>query len=198
MNILRLSFALFLLLDSLGNVPIFATLLKNYPPKRQRRIILRELLIALGIISVFYFIGDFLLDLIQIQPHTLQLSGGIILFLISLKMIFSNESFAEEKNSSKNKEPFIVPLASPLVAGPAVLAAIMLYSEEKRCPLEVMIALLIAWSASTLILLSSSFLQKILGDRGLSAFGRLMGLILSLIAVQMFLQGLTAFLLHLR
>lgn len=197
MNILRISFALFLLLDSLGNVPIFASLLRSYSPKRQRQIIFRELFIALAIIVAFYFVGDFLLDLIQIDCHTLLIAGGIILFIIALQMIFGKDTSADAFKTPK-VEPFIVPLAVPLTAGPAVLAAITLYAREKRSAVEVLLALFIAWCASTLILLFSSFLQRILGDKGLSALARLMGLILVLIAIQMLLQGLTAFIAHVR
>lgn len=190
-KILSLSFTLFLLMDSLGNVPLFMTILKNYSARRQRKIIVREMIIALGIIILFFLMGDILLTFLNVQPYTILISGGIILFLIALKMIFPHP---EQKlsHSEKDKEPFIVPLATPLVAGPAALAAVMLYS-KKEPHIIALIAICIAWLFSSIVLLSSSQLQKILGPRGLLASERLMGLILTLLAVQMFLQGMTSY-----
>ncbi len=188
-----MAFALFLLMDSIGNVPIFVSILKDIDPARQRKIIFRELLIALLIIVTFNFLGDALLSFLNVKIATILISGGIILFLIALKMIFPAKP-NPDLQLPQDKEPFIVPLAIPLVAGPAVLAAVMLYSGQHKDGLVTLGAIAIAWAASTLILLSSSFWKKLLGWRGLVACERLMGLILTLIAVQMFLQGLDIFL----
>ncbi len=130
-QMLSMAFALFLLMDSIGNVPIFVSILKEIPPARQRKIILRELVIALLIISLFNFVGDALLHFLNVKTTTLLISGGIILFLIALKMIFPAKAEPGMQHSA-HKEPFIVPLATPLVAGPAVLAAVMLYSGQHR------------------------------------------------------------------
>lgn len=194
LQVLSMSFALFLLMDSIGNVPIFVSILKNVPQKRQRNIIIRELIIALIIIVIFYFIGETLLGFLNVKMPTIMISGGIILFLIAIRMIFPSkqDSHAELPHDS---EPFIVPLATPLVAGPAVLAAVMLYSgQHMHSTMTTLTAIFVAWGASTLVLLSSSLWKKLLGDRGLVACERFMGLILTLIAVQMFLQGLEIFL----
>ncbi len=189
-----MAFAFFLLMDPIGNVPIFISILKDIDPVRQRKIIIRELIIALIIIIIFNFIGDALLKFLNVTMPTILISGGIILFLIALKMIFPVKR-DPEVNSSHNKEPFIVPLAMPLVAGPAVLAAVMLYSgQHENKPTILLGSIIIAWAASTIILLSSSFWKKLLGWRGLIACERLMGLILTLIAVQMFLEGVDLFL----
>lgn len=193
-DMLSMAFALFLLMDSIGNVPIFASILKNVDPKRQRTIIIRELIIALLIIVLFYFIGETLLSFLSVKMPTIMISGGIILFLIAIKMIFpsKHEAHAEIPHDS---EPFIVPLATPLVAGPAVLAAVMLYSGQHiHSTMTTLTAIIVAWGASILVLLSSSLWKKLLGERGLIACERFMGLILTLIAVQMFLQGLELFL----
>ena len=191
---LSMSFALFLLMDSIGNVPIFVSILKNVDSKRQRTIIIRELVIALFIIVVFYFIGATLLSFLNVKMPTIMISGGIILFLIALKMIFPSKEDTHA-NLPHDSEPFIVPLATPLIAGPAVLAAVMLYSgQHTHSTLMTLSAIVIAWGASILILLSSSLWKKLLGDRGLIACERFMGLILTLIAVQMFLQGVQLFL----
>ncbi len=194
MQMFSMAFALFLLMDPIGNVPIFISVLKGIDPRRQRMIIMRELVIALLIIILFDFIGDALLKFLNVTMTTILISGGIILFLIALKMIFPTRSDSDV-HVSHEKEPFIVPLATPLVAGPAVLAAVMLYSGQYKSDLWLTVgAITIAWAFSTLILLSSSLWRKLLGWRGLIACERLMGLILTLIAVQMFLEGAHLFL----
>ena len=193
MHMSSIAFALFLLMDPIGNVPLFISILKDIEPKRQSKIILRELVIALAIIVIFYFLGDALLGFLNVAMPTILISGGIILFLIALKMIFPGRRDPDVE-LSRDKEPFIVPLAIPLVAGPAVLAAVILYSgQHKKDFLLPLCSIVIAWAASTLILLSSSIWKRFLGWRGLIALERLMGLILTLIAVQMFLEGTDMF-----
>ena len=193
-DLFALAFSLFLLMDPVGNVPVFASLLKNLSPKRQLIVILREMLIALTIIIIFSFIGNRLLTLLKISQETLLISGGIILFLIALRMIFprGKESAFEEPEGG---EPLIVPLAIPLVAGPSVLASVMIYAHRniEASSLTLVGAICIAWVASTLILLMCSFLKKILGVRGITALERLMGLILTLLSIQMLLEGLSLF-----
>ncbi len=185
-----LSFTLFLLMDSFGNIPFFLSFLKGIPRKRQRWIICREMLIALITIVLFNFLGEALLLFLQIQTFTVQVAGGVILFILSLRMIFpAPKELGLEQ--SRAKEPFIVPLAVPLVAGPAVLAAVILYSQQTS--LWIMsAAIFLAWMASLLVLLISPFLQHLLGNKGVTALERLMGLILILIAVQMFLSGFSS------
>lgn len=191
-NIFKIAFSLFILMDPIGNVPIFISVLKDTPVKRQRTIIFRELLIALAVIVMFYFVGDFLLTALSVTQDAVMISGGIILFLIAIKMIFPSKDDMEE-NRIRDKEPLIVPLAIPLVAGPAALAAVMIYSKQESSVTTIS-AIVLAWAASTLILLSSLFIRKLLGSRGIIACERLMGLILTLISVQMFLQGVTYYL----
>lgn len=190
-NFFSLSFSLFLLMDPIGNVPIFLSILKKIDPKRARIIILRELLIALGIIILFTFIGAPLLKIIGVAPYTVMIAGGIILFILSLNMIFPSTD--SSLSFPVHKEPLIVPLAIPLVAGPAVLAAVILYSYEEKV-LVTIFSIIVAWIASTIILLISASLRKFLGERGLLACERLMGLLVILIAVEMFLKGLTKYL----
>ncbi len=187
-----MTFSLFLLMDSVGNVPLFISILKNIPPARQLKIILRELIIALFVMVTFHFLGDVFLNALQIQQYAVLVSGGIILFLLSLKMIFP-QGHDPNADIGKDKEPFIVPLAIPLVAGPAVLAAIILYSRQQPNTYITITAIFLAWAISTLILLSSAFLNKILGMRGILATERLMGLILTMMSVQMFLEGISQF-----
>lgn len=187
-----MALTLFLLMDPVGNVPIFVSVLKEIPAQRHPAIIFRELLIALFIIILFHFIGDGLLSFLKVSMPTILIAGGLILFIIALRMIFPVRP-DDDTSSYRDKEPFIVPLATPLVAGPAVLAAVMLYSGQKISSTVTIGAIIIAWAASTLILMSSALWKKLLGHRGLIACERLMGLILTLIAVQMFLEGITLF-----
>jgi len=191
MHLFSVAFSLFLLMDSIGNIPLYISFLKGVDPKRQRYVIMREMLIALFIIILFNFVGTGLMHFLNIRQSTIQIAGGIILFLLCLKMIFPPPHDAHD-TVPHDTEPLIVPLAIPLIAGPAVLAAVIIYSEQLS-DLVMIGAIFIAWVASLLILLASSFLKNFLGWRGIMAMERLMGLIMILISVQMFLSGLTAF-----
>lgn len=191
MGILSVAFSLFLLIDAVGNVPLFISFLKGINAKRRLVIIFRELLIALGIMIFVCFAGEWLLKALGIDHYSVKIAGGIILFLLALKMIFSSET--DKTQHRVKEEPLIAPLAIPFVAGPAVLATIMVYSRQDPTFFIIIPAIILAWAASTVILLGSSFLQNWLGSRGILACERLMGLILTLIAVQMFLEGVSHF-----
>ena len=186
MGLFSLAFAFFLLMDSIGNVPIFIALLKGIPKKRQYFIITRELLIALGIIIAFVFFGEAILNLLNISSQAIQIAGGIILFIISMKMIFPKP---KDEKIAKGGEPFLVPMAIPLVAGPAILAAVMIYSKQEANDWILIGAVVVAWLATMLVLLLAPKLKQLLGNKGLAACERLMGLILILIATEMFIAG---------
>lgn len=190
------TFALFLLMNPIGNVPIYLALLKEIAPKRQAQIILRELAMALAILLLFQFVGQGLLNLLGVKKDALLIAGGLILLIIAMRMIFPPER-STIKITEKKEEPFLVPLAIPLVAGPAILSAIIVYSNEVPT-LPLTFAILFAWALVTVILLSAPVLLKILKERGILACERLMGLILILIASQMFLNGLRIFFSQLR
>lgn len=192
MTLLSVAFSLFLLMDAVGNIPLYISFLKRIPAKRQWKIILREMVIALAIIIAFSFLGNALMEFLSVNQYTIQIAGGIILFMIALKMVFPSPS--AEEALPHDTEPFIVPLAVPLVAGPAVLAAVMIYAKQEANNLIMIGAIFLAWIASLFILLASPFINKILGWRGIVAIERLMGLVLTLIAIQMFLNGLSSFL----
>lgn len=184
-----ITFSLFLLMDPIGNIPIYLVVLKEIPPHRQRMIIIRELLISLLIMILFSFVGEGLLRILAIDHRTVLVSGGVILFLIAIRMVFP-ESKSSFSNLSGAGEPLIVPLAIPLVAGPSVLAAVMIYSRQESHPV-LLAGISMAWFVSAMILLSASTLKRILGERGMLACERLMGLLLTLMSVQMFLEGLS-------
>jgi len=180
---------LFLVMDPLGNVLFFLTALAKVEPARQRQVILRELLIALGVMVFFLFAGRFLLILMHISEPALTLAGGVILFLIALRMIFpSPEKPLQEEVEG---EPFIVPLAIPYVAGPSALATAMLLMsrEPQRWP-EWLLALFLAWLATSIIIYFASGLGRFLGRKGLIAIERLMGMVLITVSIQMLLTGI--------
>ncbi len=182
---------LFFVMDPLGNIPIFNAVLARFEPRRRAQIVARELVFALVILLAFLYAGNAVMAFLGLSQPTLSLSGGILLFVIALRMIFPRPGSSE---SEAVEDPFIVPLAMPLVAGPSTLAILLLLSssEPKRL-FDWSIALVIAWLATTLILAVSPWLMKVLGGRGVRALERLMGMLLVLLAVEMFLDGVAAF-----
>ena len=180
---------LFLVMDPLGNIPIFLSLLKDIEPKRRWKIISRELLIALVILLIFLFFGQRILDLLQLESESVSIAGGIILFIIGIRMVFPSRRGV--MGDQLEGEPFIVPLAIPLIAGPSALATLMLLvNSDPDNMLNWLYVLLIAWVLTAVILLSAPIFYKILRKRGLAAIERLMGMILIMIAVQMFVNGI--------
>lgn len=193
MTTLSAALLLFLILDPLGNIPVFLGLLKPLPAHRRRRVLARELLIALGVLFVFLWGGKYVLDLMHLRQESVSIAGGIVLFLIGLKMIFPSPEgmFGEVPGG----EPFIVPMAIPLVAGPSGMAAVMLLAaQEPGRMADWSLALVLAWGATAVLLFSATFLYKVLGMRVLIAVERLMGMLLVAISVQMLLDGVASYL----
>jgi multiple antibiotic resistance protein len=186
MSIFSTAVSLFLILNSLGNIPIFVGILGEYPVRRQRRIILRELLIALVLLLAFNFFGDEVLELLGISHAVIGIAGGTLLFLISLTMIFP------KVNAQKmpDREPFLFPLAVPVVAGPGAITTVMIYAQQAHNPYMTSLAIVLAWIPSTIILLASSNIKLFLGQRGITACERLGGMLICLVAVQMFTSGI--------
>jgi MarC family membrane protein len=183
------AFLLFLVMDPLGNIPFFLPALATVEPNRRNRVVLRELLIAFAVMVAFLFAGATVLRLLAITEPALTIAGGVVLFLIALRMVFpSPERSMQEKIDG---EPFIVPLAIPYVAGPSTLATVVLLMsrEPGRWP-EWLLALTIAWFISACIILLGSRLSRFLGQRGLIAMERLMGMVLVAVAIQQFLTGI--------
>ena len=193
MDLLSATVLLFFVMDPLGNVPLFLSALKNVEPSKHGRIILRDLLIALVILIAFLFAGRYILSALGVSSAALTAAGGVILLLIAIRMIFptAERSLREEVE----EEPFIVPLAVPYTAGPSVLATqLLLISRESGRWLVWLLAVCLAWLASAIILYSSSYLRRILGERGITALERLMGMLLVLVAVEMLMQGVAQYL----
>jgi multiple antibiotic resistance protein len=185
----HMTFIFFIIMDAIGTTPIFVGLLSHFEPKRQRQIIVREMIIALGIMVIFLYFGDAILKLLNIDTPALQIAGGILIFLIALKLLFALP--AEEMEASK-KEPLIVPLAVPSIAGPGILAAISLWGGLEENNLLVLFAVILAWLLSLPILLLASLFKKYLGSNGLTAVERLFGYLLALISIDMVINGLLA------
>lgn len=192
MTTLSAAVLLFLVLDPVGNMPVFLSLLSGFEPRRARLVVVRELLIALGVLIVFLFFGHYILAVLQITEPALSIAGGMILFLIALKMIFADAG--EIFSGSPEGEPFIVPLAIPLIAGPSAMATVLLLMARQpgKWP-HWLLALFCAWLASGVILYFASSVERFLGRRGTLAVERLSGMLLTTVAVQMFLTGVRQF-----
>lgn len=182
-------FLLLLLLDPLGNVPVLMSLLRRTPEPRRRRIILRESSIAALLLIAFVFIGDHLLALMRLSDSALEISGGLILFLIGLRMVFPPPHTAEA-DAALPSEPLIVPLAIPMIAGPAALATVLLAARQADQPWTLVGAIVVACTINTAILLASGWFSRLFGKPGLEAMERLMGLVLTALAVQMLISGI--------
>ncbi|ABZ74667.1 multiple antibiotic resistance (MarC)-related protein [Shewanella halifaxensis HAW-EB4] len=186
---------LFLIMDPLGNLPIFASILRHIEPKKRRRVLIRELLFALVIMMLFLFAGEAILNFLNLRTESVSIAGGIILFLIAIRMIFPQPGGVV--GLAAGEEPFIVPMAIPLMAGPSVLAALILLAHTDNDRMfDWTIALVSAWGASAVILLFYKAFTKVLGEKGLTAVERLMGMVLVMISVQMFLDGVANYISH--
>ncbi len=187
---------LFLIMDPFGNMVVFSSILQPNNTKRKIIILLRESAIAYFIMMIFLFFGQSILGHLQVEAPALSIGGGIILFLIALGMVFPNLSLAGTNNGIEDSdEPFIVPLAVPFMAGPSLIAALLLLvSHEPERMKDWFIAVSIAALLSTIVLVISPFILKILRRKGTKAVERLMGLILIIISVQMFLNGIKLYL----
>lgn len=182
-----ITLTLFFVIDALGNIPAYLHLLRNYNKHERRRIAVRELLCALSIMVIFYYLGRILLTLLNIESTTVQISGGIVLFLIAIKLIFSNDE--EDTIHWKDQKPFIVPIATPMIAGPSVLSIIMIFAQEVAKAETVLGAIILAWLLSSILYILAKPIYNLFKYKGLNACQRLMGLIVAIIAVQLFLEG---------
>lgn len=187
-DVLSLAVTLFFVMDPLGNTPVFHAILKQYQPRQKMQIITREMLIAFIILLAFLVTGTKILGFLGLSQPSLSIAGGILLFIIAIRMVFPLNLPAAVENES---DPFIVPLAMPLVAGPSTIALLILQanSEPERLN-EWIVSLVLAWIMTTAILVSSAYLFKFFGTKGLRSLERLMGMLLILIAVQMLLDGI--------
>jgi MarC family membrane protein len=193
MSTLSAGLLLFLIMDPLGNIPLFLSLLRNVDAKRRQLVLVRELLIALVVLFVFLFGGRYLLHVLQLKQESVSIAGGIVLFLIGVRMVFPPAT-GGIFGGDPDREPFIVPMAIPGIAGPSAVAAVMLLANSyPGRTVDWSVALFVAWFATAVILLSSTYLFRYLGTSVLIAVERLMGMLLVALSVQMFLDGVMAY-----
>lgn len=180
-------------MDPVGNIPLFLTALRHTVVKRRRRIVIRELLIALVVMLIFLFGGQTFMKVFNISPPALTTAGGVILMLIALRMIFPTPTYSLSERVPED-EPFIVPLAVPYVAGPSLLAMeIVLVSRNPHALGWYLLALVVSWLVTAIVLFFSQSLIKLLGEKTLVAIERLMGMVLVIVAVQMTLNGISEY-----
>lgn len=194
MDIASATILLILVLDPFGNIPLVLATLSRVDEERRRRVILRECAIAYAALLIFLFMGRPLLELMRLSETAIGLAGGIILFIIAMRMVFKHPEgpLGDSGAEDGDREPFIVPLAIPAIAGPSALATVIVMTsrEPGRWP-EWMAAITIAMVVSVTVLLLASRISRVIGKRGVNAMERLMGLILTAIAVEMLLNGIT-------
>ena len=185
-------FLLLLVLDPLGNMPFVLSLLRQVPKERHPRIILRECAIAVVVLIAFLCVGDWLLMAMRLSDPALEIAGGLILFLIALRMVFppTHADALELAGHERDGEPFIVPLAIPMIAGPSALATVLLASRQSGQMMVWVGAIVLASAINAAFLLASGWFARLFGKAGMEALERLMGLILTTMSVQMLISGI--------
>ena len=186
---ISIALLLFIVLDPFGNLVTLNTLLRAAAPARRRRIIIRESIIALGILQLFVFAGGAILRALGLQAYTLGISGGIVLFMIALGMVFPARKVLDKEGLD---DPLVVPIAMPLIAGPGAISVVILLAQTNPV-WNVAGAVGIAWLPTAVMLTASTWLFNFLGPRGAVAVERLMGILLVMVSVQMVLNGLSAY-----
>ena len=193
MSLEEVSLLLFLVIDPFGNLPFVLAVLRRLPFRRYARAIVREMVFALGILILFALFGEKIMDYLNIERASLSIAGGIILFLISLKMIFSSTSEIFDEHYSD--DPLLVPIAMPAIAGPAALTTVAVLTTRQGVPVgRVIEALILVCLATLCIFLVGRQISALLGPRGINAMEKLMGLLLNLVAVNMIMRGTREFL----
>lgn len=194
MSLFSAAATLLLILDPFGNIALFNSILGKVRPERRRIVLLREIGFAYLLLMLFLLAGGRLLTFLGLQQSSLSIAGGIMLFMIAISLVFprSGISFTNELGDD---EPFIVPLATPLIAGPSGMAFLLLLASQHPGRLmEWSIAVTAAWGITALLLIAGERCMRFLGPRGMRAIERLMGMVLVLISVQMILNGLSLYL----
>lgn len=188
MSIFQLALTFFIVTNPIGNTPTLLALLKEYDFQNQRRILVREGFISFLIALFFQYFGDFFLGLLNIRDYAMTMCGGIILFILAIEMIFPIK--ANLNDPSAKQEPFIVPIATPLLSGAGVLSLIMLFAKQEANNFKISLAIILAWSGVIAVMAFAPYLQKMLGRKGLLALEQLMGMLLAVIACTVLVKGL--------
>lgn len=189
-NLISTALVLLIIIDPFGNVPILMSVLRSVPEAVRRRVIFRELVVGLAILLLFLFFGRAFLDLFHLQTEAVTIAGGVILFIIALRLIFPTKG---QSVYGGEGEPFVVPIAMPMIAGPSALATLMVIGQGAQGALWMpALSVLLAWSVALCTFMSAPWLFRVLKEKGLQALERLMGMILLIMAVQQFINGLSA------
>ncbi len=196
---LSTTFLLFFVMDPIGNIPIFAIVLENKTLKQKNWIVVREVIFSLIVLILFLFIGNSILNYLNISQSSLKISGSIILFIISIRMIFPMATHSQTQHyifgELPEGEPFLFPLAIPSLAGPSAITTVILISNQNPNMIDIwMISIFVSCILALLILLSSNYILRFIGKKGIYALEKLMGMALIAISVEMFLKGIKEFL----
>ena len=189
-SFLSATILLILITDPLGNIPLFIASMRQVEPERRRHIIVRECAIALVVLLIFLFFGQSFLRVLHLTDESIKIAGGVVLFLIALRMTFPPASQDSLEHAAPD-EPLIVPLAIPMIAGPSALATVLLASRHAEDHAGLWVAaVILACAVNACLLLASGWFARLFGKAGMEALERLMGLILTTIAVQMLIKGI--------
>ena len=183
----------FLVTNPIGNSPTILALVKEFSFKDQKRIILREALFSLIVALCFQYLGEIFISSLKMDTYAVTMTGGILLFLVSLQMIFAI-SKQNETTTALKQEPFIVPIATPLLSGPGLLTIIMMKSQLEQNNLRITLSILIAWIGVFAVMAAAPYIQRLLGRRGMLALEQFMGLLLAIISMGMIVKGVNLFL----
>ncbi len=191
LSLLTITLTLLCIMDPVGNLSAILSLTEGIEPKNQKTLLLREMLFALAFMFLFNFVGEFLLNYLDLSAIAVRLSAGVLLFLVAIKILFPSTSSL--RNNLPKGNPFLVPIAIPLIAGPSLLATIMLYANMESCKPMMISAILIAWMANAVIIFLAPYFYRILGKNGLTACERLMAMLLIMLAIQRLSEGVHEF-----
>jgi len=178
-------------MDPIGNIQSFISQLSRYDQRQRMWVLLREMLFALGLMLLFNFAGELFFNVLDISEITVRLSSGVILFLVAFEILFPTMN--NFRQNLPKEEPYFIPLAVPLIAGPSLLATIMLYAHIEESFVVMVVAILIAWVFALLVLMFAHPIHRLIGNNGLMACERLIGMILILLAIQRFMEGVLMF-----
>lgn len=188
---LSLAITCFIVWNAIGNAPAILAVIKDFPLEKQRSIVIREGLISLGLAFFFQFFGEWFLQFLDLKEYTVAFCGGLLLFVVALSLIFPSKTAVNEEQ--KKQDPFIVPIAVPLLTGPSLIATILIKAREVPGVLTLSAGIMMAWLVVMPILLFTPYIVKIFGTRGMLALEQLMGMILSMISIHMLLKGISLF-----
>lgn len=181
------AFTLLFIIDPIGNIPVVLSVLRTVPAERHTRIIFRELLLGLVLMLSFLFCGKVFLSLFQLETGVMKMAGSVILFLVGIKMVFPDQHALP---STTEEEPFIVPIATPMIAGPSAFTTLVIMGETKGTSrLTTCAALLVAWTLACLIMISAPCLYRLLKEKGITALERITGILLLILSIQMCVEG---------